>query len=52
MDQVSLNLIYLISSYFKLNFSRQFLAFLSETETLCENAESEIDRNPLMFKVS
>ncbi|XP_034131909.1 dystrophin, isoforms A/C/F/G/H isoform X20 [Drosophila guanche] len=28
----------------------QFLAFLSETETLCENAESEIDRNPLMFK--
>ncbi|XP_034486585.1 dystrophin, isoforms A/C/F/G/H isoform X8 [Drosophila innubila] len=28
----------------------QFLAFLSETETLCENAESDIDRNPLMFK--
>ncbi|XP_037729040.1 dystrophin, isoforms A/C/F/G/H isoform X11 [Drosophila subpulchrella] len=28
----------------------QFLAFLSETETLCENAESEIERNPLMFK--
>ncbi|XP_017873163.1 PREDICTED: dystrophin isoform X4 [Drosophila arizonae] len=28
----------------------QFLAFLSETETLCENAESDIDRNPMMFK--
>ncbi|XP_070072931.1 dystrophin, isoforms A/C/F/G/H isoform X12 [Drosophila takahashii] len=28
----------------------QFLAFLSETETLCENAESDIERNPLMFK--
>ncbi|XP_030374137.1 dystrophin isoform X13 [Scaptodrosophila lebanonensis] len=28
----------------------QFLAFLSETETLCENAEADIDRNPLMFK--
>uniref|UniRef100_A0A6P4ESB9 Dystrophin, isoforms A/C/F/G/H isoform X13 n=1 Tax=Drosophila rhopaloa TaxID=1041015 RepID=A0A6P4ESB9_DRORH len=30
----------------------QFLAFLSETETLCENAEADIERNPLMFKVS
>ncbi|KAL7728426.1 hypothetical protein ACLKA6_005185 [Drosophila palustris] len=29
----------------------QFLAFLSETETLCENAESDIERNPLMFKI-
>uniref|UniRef100_A0A6P4F0Z3 Protein detached n=1 Tax=Drosophila rhopaloa TaxID=1041015 RepID=A0A6P4F0Z3_DRORH len=28
----------------------QFLAFLSETETLCENAEADIERNPLMFK--
>ncbi|XP_037939680.1 dystrophin, isoforms A/C/F/G/H-like [Teleopsis dalmanni] len=28
----------------------QFLAFLSESESLCESAESEIDRNPLMFK--
>ncbi|XP_023158470.1 dystrophin, isoforms A/C/F/G/H isoform X5 [Ceratitis capitata] len=30
----------------------QFLAFLSESESLCESAEAEIDRNPLMFKVS
>ncbi|XP_054725121.1 dystrophin, isoforms A/C/F/G/H-like [Anastrepha obliqua] len=29
----------------------QFLAFLSESESLCESAEAEIDRNPLMFKV-
>ncbi|XP_067614380.1 dystrophin, isoforms A/C/F/G/H isoform X10 [Eurosta solidaginis] len=28
----------------------QFLAFLSESESLCESAEAEIDRNPLMFK--
>ncbi|XP_030080850.1 dystrophin, isoforms A/C/F/G/H isoform X10 [Drosophila hydei] len=28
----------------------QFLAFLSEMETLCENAESDTDRNPMMFK--
>lgn len=30
----------------------QFLAFLSESESLCESAEAEIERNPLMFKVS
>ncbi|XP_061395210.1 dystrophin-like, partial [Musca vetustissima] len=29
----------------------QFLAFLSESESLCESAEAEIERNPLMFKV-
>ncbi|XP_065355051.1 dystrophin, isoforms A/C/F/G/H isoform X7 [Calliphora vicina] len=28
----------------------QFLAFLSESESLCESAEAEIERNPLMFK--
>ncbi|XP_064549816.1 dystrophin, isoforms A/C/F/G/H isoform X11 [Drosophila montana] len=28
----------------------QFLAFLSEMETLCENAESDVERNPMMFK--
>ncbi|KAL9896526.1 dystrophin isoform 9-T15 [Glossina fuscipes fuscipes] len=28
----------------------QFLAFLSESESLCETAEAEIERNPLMFK--
>lgn len=30
----------------------QFLAFLSESESMCESAESEIERNPLMLKVS
>uniref|UniRef100_A0A1B0BS94 Uncharacterized protein n=1 Tax=Glossina palpalis gambiensis TaxID=67801 RepID=A0A1B0BS94_9MUSC len=30
----------------------QFLAFLSESESLCETAEAEIERNPLMFKES
>ncbi|XP_055384442.1 dystrophin-like isoform X2 [Condylostylus longicornis] len=29
----------------------QFLAFLSEAESLCENAEAEIDRNPMVLKV-
>ncbi|XP_055852377.1 dystrophin, isoforms A/C/F/G/H isoform X8 [Episyrphus balteatus] len=28
----------------------QFLAFLSESESLVENAESDIDRNPLMYR--
>lgn len=30
----------------------QFLAFLSESESLCETAEAEIDHNPMIFKVS
>lgn len=30
----------------------QFLAWLSEAESLCENAEQELDRNPLALKVS
>lgn len=29
----------------------QFLAWLSEAESLCENAEQEIERNPLILKV-
>lgn len=32
--------------------SKQFLAWLSEAESLCENAEQEIERNPLILKVS
>lgn len=30
----------------------QFLGWLSEAESLCENAEQEIERNPLILKVS
>ena len=30
----------------------QFLAFLSEAESLCENVEAEIDRSPFVLKVS
>lgn len=30
----------------------QFLAWLSEAESLCENTEAEIERNPLGVKVS
>jgi hypothetical protein len=36
----------------KNKFSDQFLAWLSEAESLVENTEVDADRNPLSLKVS
>lgn len=33
------------------SFPFQFLGWLSEAESLCENVEQEIERNPLVHKV-
>lgn len=38
--------------YFYFHIYKQFLAWLSEAESLCENTEADLERNPLGVKVS